>query len=71
MVRVYMTDGTEDDFAAATEEWSLAKFDVPARDDGKAATVFVTRYGVKVDNNVYLTWSDICNLAGRMGDLDV
>ena len=62
MVRVYMSGGTEDEIEKGIEKWSLAKFDVPARDDGKVATVFVTRYGVKIDKNVYLTWEDICNL---------
>ena len=63
MVRVYMSSGTEDEIEKGIEKWSL-EFDAPVRDDGKAATVFVTRHGVCIDSNVYLTWQDICSLTG-------
>ena len=52
MVRVYMSGGTEDEIEKGIEKWSLAKFDVPARDDGKVATVFER-------HSIYLEISEI------------
>jgi len=55
MLRIYMTDGTEEELDKGTEKWSCAKFNVPGRDD---ENIFISPHGMSVDGVGFLTWQD-------------
>ena len=65
MLRIFMTDGTEEDFDQGTEKWSSVRFNVSGIDDEVKENIFITPRGMAVDGVGFMTWQDFYSLTTK------
>ena len=65
MLRIFMTDGTEEDFDQGTEKWASVRFNVSGINDEVKETIFISRLGMMVDGVGFMTWQDFYALTTK------
>ena len=71
MLRIFMTDGTEEEINQGTEKWSSVRFNASGRDDEKKETIFISPHGMAVDGVGFLTWQDFYALTTNIPHVKV
>ena len=64
MLRIFMTDGTDEEMDRGTEKWSMVRFNVPGRNDEMKENIFISPLGVAV-NNGFMTWQNFFALTTK------
>ena len=65
MLRIFMTDGTDEEIEQGTEKWSMVRFNVSGRDDEVKENIFITPRGMAVDGVGFMTWQDFYSLTTK------
>ena len=65
MLRIFMTDGTDEEMEQGTEKWSMVRFNVSGRDDEVKENIFITPRGMAVDGVGFMTWQDFYSLTTK------
>ena len=58
MLRIFMTEGTDEEIDRGTEKWSMVRFNVSGRDAERKENIFISPRGMAVDGVGFMTWQD-------------
>tara|TARA_R100001509_G_C4748537_1_gene175566 strand:+ start:417 stop:620 length:204 start_codon:yes stop_codon:yes gene_type:complete len=58
MLRIFMTDGTDEEMDQGTEKWSMVRFNVSGRDAEMKENIFISPRGMAVDGVGFMAWQD-------------
>ena len=65
MLRIFMTDGTDEEIDRGTEKWSMVRFNVSGRDAERKENIFISPRGMAVDGVGFMTWQDFYALTTK------